>query len=133
MEPVADGRFFALTRHRVADLVEWLPRARNALAPLTAQAGCTGGDIGASIDDPELMTVITRWESVGAYRRALSAFEVKAVSIPFLSTAIDEPSAFEVLHENGPAGARDFTSARAADADTIRIRESARADVPPRA
>jgi hypothetical protein len=129
----ASAEFIALTRHRIPDLSVWLPIARAALAPLTSQHGCLGGEICAAIDDPQLMTVITRWESVGAYRRALSAFDVKANSIPFLSTAIDEPSAFEVLHHNGPDGAQDFSSARAADADTIRLRDAASGDVPPRA
>ena len=125
--------FVAVTRHRVSNLAAWLPSARAALAPLTAQAGCLGGDICAAIDDPELMSVLTRWESVGSYRRALSAFDVKAMTIPFLSTAIDEPSAYEVLHHNGPDGATDFESARAADADTIGLGDAAAGDVPPRA
>lgn len=79
------------------------------------------------------MVIVTQWENVGAYRRALSAFDVKAQSIPFLSTAIDEPSAYEVLHRNGPDGSIDFTSARAADADTVRLGESAGEYIPPRA
>lgn len=124
--------FVAITRHVVTDLSGWLPSAREAIAPLLAQTGCRGGDICAAIDDPQLMAVITRWDSVGAYRRAFSAYEVKATSIPFLSTAIDEPSAYEVLHHNGPDGIADFDSARAADADTIRLRDAAASDVPPR-
>lgn len=124
--------FVAVTRHVVTDLSSWLPSARAAIAPLLAQAGCRGGDICAAIDDPTLMAVITRWDGVGAYRRAFSAFEVKAVSIPFLSTAIDEPSAYEVLHHNGPDGVADYESARAADADTIRLGDAAGGDVPPR-
>ena len=124
--------FVAITRHVVHDLTTWLPTARAALAPLVTQAGCHGGDICAAIDAPTLMSIVTRWESVGAYRRAFSSFEVKAVSIPFLSTAIDEPSAFEVLHHNGPDGAADFTSSRAADADSVRLGESAGEHIPPR-
>lgn len=124
--------FVAITRHVVDDLTTWLPTAREALAPLVAQNGCHGGDICAAIDDPTLMSIITHWESVGAYRRALSAFDVKALSIPFLSTAIDEPSAYEVLHHSGPDGVRDFTSSRAADADVVRLGESAGEHIPPR-
>ena len=37
------------------------------------------------------------WENVGAYRRALSAYDVKVGAVPLLSTAIDEPSAYEVV------------------------------------
>jgi len=124
--------FVAITRHVVTDLTTWLPAARAALQPLVSQAGCHGGEICAAIDDPTLMSIITHWESVGAYRRALSAFDVKAQSIPFLSTAIDEPSAYEVLHRNGPDGVEEFTSSRAADADTVRLGESAGEHIPPR-
>lgn len=130
MQPMTP--FTAVTRHLVDDLAAWMPTARAALAPLTAQPGCLGGDICAAIDDPRLMLIITRWDGVGAYRRAFSSFEVKANSIPFLSTAIDEPSAFEVLHRSGPDGVDDFTSARAADADSIGLGHSAGEHIPPR-
>ena len=133
---VHNGRmspFISLTRHSVTDITTWLPVAREALAPLASQPGCLGSEIGAAIDDPSLMIVVTHWESVGAYRRALSAFDVKAQSIPFLSTAIDEPSAFEVLHRNAPDGTADYASARAADADSVRLGESAGEHIPPRA
>lgn len=126
--------FVALTRHRIdpEDLVGWMARARTALEPLVGQVGCNGGEICAAIDDPSLVVVITRWDSVGAYRRGMSAFDVKMHTIPFLSTAVDEPSAFEVLHHNGPEGAFDATSDRAADADRVNLGEAARGDVPPR-
>jgi hypothetical protein len=39
----------------------------------------------------------TEWENVGAYRRALSSYEVKVGAVALLSTAIDEPSAYEVV------------------------------------
>jgi hypothetical protein len=39
----------------------------------------------------------TRWEHVGAYRRALSAYDVKLNAVPLLSRAVDEPSAYEVV------------------------------------
>ncbi len=126
--------FVALTRHRIdaAALEEWLERARTALAPMAVQPGCLGGEVCVSVDDPDLLVFITRWESVGAFRRGMSAFEVKLHSVPFLYTALDEPSAFEVLHHNGPAGPVDNVSARAADADTIGLGTAAAQHVPPR-
>lgn len=126
------AEFVSVTRHRVTDLVAWLPQARAALAPLASQSGCLGGDICAAIDDPELMSVITRWDAVGSYRRAFASFEVRAVTVPFLSTAIDEPSAYEVLHHNRPDGVRENTSARAADADSVGLGSAADPSVKPR-
>ncbi len=38
---------------------------------------------------------------MGSYRRALSAYDVKLGAVPLLSRAVDEPSAYEVLGEEG--------------------------------
>ena len=111
--------FVVITRYRVTDLESWLSLAREALAPLVSQALCLGGEISASIDDPRLAVIVTRWASVGDFRRAMSDFEVKLHTVPLLSQSINEPSSFEVLHLNGPEGARDFPSARARDADSV--------------
>jgi hypothetical protein len=55
------------------------------------------GRVGRSIDEPELWVLSTRWQTVGAYRRALSAPEVKVHAVPLMYRCIDEPSAFEDL------------------------------------
>ena len=49
-------------------------RAHEALA---ARPGYESGRIGRNLDDPTLWTLVTTWENVGAYRRALSAYDVK--------------------------------------------------------
>ncbi len=114
---------FVVTRHRVSaeSRDNWIDSAKVAIAPLAAQAGCLGVQLGAATDDSELFTIVSRWKSVGDYRRALSAFEVKAQSIPFLSTAIDEPSAFETLHHRIGDDVQDIDPLRAFDADTFNL------------
>jgi hypothetical protein len=89
----------ALTRYRVpaSDGVQFAELARPALAALTGRPGCLGGWVGRNVDDPELWTLTTAWESVGSYRRALSAYEVKVHAVPVMYRAIDEPSAYEDL------------------------------------
>lgn len=62
---------------------------------LAAQAGFDRGRIGRNVDDPELWLLHTEWLDVRSYRRALSAYDVKVGAVPLLSTALDEPSAFE--------------------------------------
>jgi quinol monooxygenase YgiN len=126
---------FVVTRHRVnqSDLAQWLESAKTALAPLADRPGCISADIGCATDDANLVTIVTRWEGVGAYRRALSSFEVKALSIPFLSTAIDEPSAFEVVHHRANGIGTDSAPARAFDADEIGLGHAAAAHVDHRA
>ncbi len=69
-----------------------LERARETLA---VQRGYLAGRIGRNVDDPELWVITTEWEGPGAYRRALSAYDVKLAAVPTLSRAIEEPSAYE--------------------------------------
>ena len=68
-----------------------------AHALLAARPGYLHGDVGRNVDDPLLWTLTTRWESVGAYRRALSSYDVKLGAVPLLSRALDEPSAYEIV------------------------------------
>ena len=73
---------------------EDLQRARETLAD---RPGFVSGRVGRNTDDPELWVLTTEWESVGAYRRALSAYDVKLTAVPVLSRALDEPSAYELV------------------------------------
>jgi hypothetical protein len=91
------------------------------MTPLALQQGCLGIELGAATDDAELFAIVSHWASVGDYRRALSAFDVKAQSIPFLSTAVDEPSAFETLHRRVGDEVHDYDALRAFDADTFNL------------
>lgn len=68
-----------------------------AVRTLAERPGFVGADSGRNVDDPTLWSLVTRWENVGAYRRALSAYDVKVSAVPLLSRAIDEPSAYEPL------------------------------------
>ncbi len=122
------------TRHRVppGDGRRFLDDARAALAVLAARPGFLDGSVGRAVDEAELWTVVTRWRDVGSYRRALRGAEAKTVVVPLLSTALDEPSAFEVLHAVGaaaPDGGRPVTtdspSDLAADAGRTRLGEAA--------
>ena len=104
-----------ITRHRVPLPAQdqFVADARDAVALLIDRVGCEGATVARAVDDPELMVITSRWSDVGSYRRALSSFDVKIGAVPLLSTAIDEPTAFEVLHHNGPGGATDSDSSLA--------------------
>ncbi len=71
-----------------------LERARQALAE---RQGHVASHVGRNVDDPTLWTLVSRWEHVGAYRRALSAYDVKLYAVPVLGRAIEEPSAYEAV------------------------------------
>jgi quinol monooxygenase YgiN len=68
-----------------------------AHAVLAARDGYVDGQVGRNVDDPTLWVLTTRWTNVGAYRRALSSYEVKLEAVPLLSRALDEPSAYEAV------------------------------------
>jgi quinol monooxygenase YgiN len=83
---------------------DFATEARSALAALAARPGYRSGQLGRALDDPEHWCLVTEWESVGAYRRALSAYEVKIHATPLLARSRDEPSAYEVLVATDSAG-----------------------------
>jgi hypothetical protein len=76
-----------------------------ALAVLAEQKGYVDGAVGRNVDDPDLWVLQTRWAGAGAYRRALSAYDVKVRAWAFLGQAIDEPSAYEVVEPGRPVNA----------------------------
>ena len=66
-----------------------------ALQAFSACKGYVSGELGQNLDEPMLWSLVTHWENVGSYRRALSNNDVKMNAIPILAQAIDEPGAYE--------------------------------------
>ena len=85
---------FRVPEAEQASFREQLERARGTLA---VQQGYVAGRVGRNVDDPELWLLSTEWVGPGAYRRALSAYDVKLTAVPVLSRAVDEPSAYETV------------------------------------
>jgi hypothetical protein len=107
-----------VTRFEVAEPEAFVVRAHAALETLAARPGYVAGRLARALDDPRYWSLVTEWASVGAYRRALSAYEVKLSATPLLAEALDEPSAYEVLASAGAGGqVAVVASDRAADAD----------------
>ena len=119
-----------VSRYRVEfDRAAWLAQMRAALGILGESAGFLRGQIAQATDDADLMVVSTSWVNVGAYRKALSRFEVKAQVIPLLSLAIDEPSAFESVVVLDETGEQLFASGLAADHGDVGLGSAAAASV----
>lgn len=95
-----NGIVIVITRYSVpeADTEAFRTDADAAVAVLAERPGFRWHRIGRAADDPTLWTLVTEWDGAGFYRRALSSYEVKVTAVPLLSRAIDEPSAFEILH-----------------------------------
>jgi heme oxygenase (mycobilin-producing) len=104
---------FVVEEARASAFVE---RAHAALAALAGCPGYRSGRLTRALDDPRHWCLVTEWESVGAYRRALGAFEVKVEATPLLAESVDEPSAYETLAAAEPgADVTVFTSDRASE------------------
>ena len=98
-------------RFAVTDPATFLPRARRALELLTAADGCTGGEVGRSVDEPDRWVLTVRFTGVHAYRRALRPFDVREHVIPLLSEAeTDTPQTYETLSEATDGQAMDHRS-----------------------
>ena len=87
---------FAVTRFRAlgTDGEALAAAVAPLMAALAARPGFRDGELGRSADDPELWALVTRWDGVGSYRRALSAAEVKITGAPVWVHAIDEPGVY---------------------------------------
>jgi quinol monooxygenase YgiN len=99
---------FRVSEAEAAAFRDDLARAHEVLAE---RDGYVDGRVGRNLDDPELWVLTTRWAHVGAYRRALSSYEVKLHAVPLLSRALDEPSAYEEVEPGtvlNDAGARSI-------------------------
>ena len=79
----------------LADAAHFEGQLTVALDAFSACTGFVSGEFGQNLDDPTLWSLVTHWENVGSYRRALSAMRTKLEAIPLLARAIDEPGAYE--------------------------------------
>jgi hypothetical protein len=78
------------------------------LATFAGRPGFVRGRLGRATDDPSAWVLTTEWQGVGAYRRALSAYEIKVLA-PLLGLARPEASAFEIV------ASQDLATATAAN------------------
>lgn len=103
--------------HFVADGPDFADRARTALTALADRPGYLRGTLARSTDDDDAWLLLTEWENVGSYRRALGNYEVKLYATPLLGLALDVPSGFETLLDVAAGGE---TTVRASDREPPR-------------
>lgn len=108
-----------VTRHTSIDPEGFLAAAAPALCALSASPGCLSAEALRALDDSELILIVTRWQDVGSYRRALSSYEVKVAAVPILAGAENVASAFEVRLIAHQGQLRELAGDRADDADTV--------------
>ncbi|MBW9208381.1 antibiotic biosynthesis monooxygenase [Mumia sp. zg.B21] len=71
--------------------------------------GLVDAFVGRNLDDATLWTLTTRWEGVGAYRRALSAYDVKVATAAPYALALEEPAAYTDAYDDIADVAGDAT------------------------
>lgn len=128
---VPTGDLLVSMRFSVSQPREFVDELRSAVEVLAQHDGFLEARIGRSLDDASLVQLTVRWTGVGVYRRALSAFDVKVAVVPLLASAIDESTAFEVVHVRDQHRSSNFAGSRAADADSIGLGDAAAGFVPP--
>ena len=105
-----------LAQDAVPDLAD---RAARAAVLLSAQPGCRWVEVGRSVDEPREWVLVARFESVPAYRRALSPFDVREHVVPLLSLVGQGertgalPATYETLLEAVDGTLREHPSDRA--------------------
>jgi hypothetical protein len=110
-----DPVLLVVTRFNAPDPESFTAAITAAVEVLAQSAGFISADLGQATDEADLMVLTTRWMNVGSYRKALSRFEVKMHVVPLLSQAIDESSAFEIIHTRTPTSHIDAVSGRFRD------------------
>ncbi len=87
---------FVVTRMRVPETGrdDFVAAVGDLIGALSARPGFRDAELGRAPDEPGLWALVTRWDGVGAYRRALSAAEVKITGAPVWVHAVDEPGVY---------------------------------------
>lgn len=75
----------------------FLAAARDVLTALAGRPGFGRGHVGRAMDDETRWVLSTEWDAVGAYRRGLSAYDVKVAFAPLMAYVVQEPSAYDVV------------------------------------
>ena len=91
--------------HFASDDPTFAGRAQRALEALAQRPGYLRGSLGRGVDDPATWLLVTEWENVGSFRRALGNYDVKLLATPLLADAVDVPATFEPLVEVAPGAA----------------------------
>jgi quinol monooxygenase YgiN len=68
-----------------------------AIDALAARPGHVRSRLARALDDPSRWVMVSEWENVGSYRRALSSYDVKMASGVLMGAVVEEPTAYEAV------------------------------------
>lgn len=67
------------------------------LVALAARPGYRRGQLGEAVDEPGRWVLVTEWDGLGSYRRAMSAYDVRLATAALPGLAAELASAFDVV------------------------------------
>lgn len=112
---------------QLVSLDEWFREVEQVLDLFSAKPGFQSAKVGLALDDDSTGLLILKFDSVGSYRRALSAYDIKVAATSFLSAARDESSAFEILIDVTNGKKTRYQSEKSASIEEVSLGESATA------
>lgn len=83
--------------HPSTDDAAFLADLRVAIAALASRPGHVSTRVARALDDDSLWLLVSEWQNVGSYRRALSSYDVRMASAVLMGAVVDEPSAYDVV------------------------------------
>jgi quinol monooxygenase YgiN len=68
-----------------------------AMTAMASRPGHVSTRLARALDDPDLWVLVSEWENVGSYRRALSSYDVRMASGVLMGSVVNEPTAYEIV------------------------------------
>lgn len=103
----------------------------SAFTRLSESNGFIRGSIARSVDDPQVCVLTMEFADVGAYRKALSRYEIKAEVVPLLSTTLDDITTFEIAIARAEGETTTYVSGHAHDSGLTALGSAAQPQVEP--
>lgn len=82
-----------------SDETTFRAEVRAAIEALAARPGHRASRLARALDDPTMWVLVSEWENVGSYRRALSKHDVRMASAVLMGSIVNEPTAYEAVEE----------------------------------
>jgi hypothetical protein len=112
---------------KLVSIEEWVREAERVIDLFSRKPGFQSAKAGLALDNDSTGLLFLSFDSVGSYRWALSAYDIKLEATTFLSAARDESSAFEILIDVTNGKKTRFQSEKTASIEEVSLGESATA------
>jgi quinol monooxygenase YgiN len=81
-----------------AAVADFVAAATRLTAAMATRPGHLRSQLARALDDPSRWVLVSEWAGVGAFRRALSSYDVRIEAVPLMALAETEPAVYETPH-----------------------------------